>query len=231
MAVDTGWLRASQGIETRELSIVHEGRRDRLFIARVDPASVSLRVLYDPIDRRRVREWLDARQARLAINGGFFDPAGRALGLLIADGQAFGQTYEGLGGLFGVREGRVQVRSLIAQPYRPDEVFDQMLQSFPTLLVGDGAINDQIRDDGRVAPRSVVGIDQAGRAVFLVSPRPTFDLTDLAGWLAKSDLDLDSALNLDGGTSAGLVVRTADGVWGINSWVEVPAVIVVVMDS
>ncbi len=226
-SVDTGWLRASEGIETRELSIVHQGRRDRLFIARVDPVKVSFHVRYDPIDPRRVREWLDVGEARLAINGGFFDPDGRALGMVIAEGEAFGQTYTRLGGLFGVRAGRVQVRSLIAQPYRPDEVFDQMVQSFPTLLVGAGAINAQIRDDGRLAPRSAVGVDRAGRVVFLVSPRATFSLTDLAAWLAQSDLDLDAVLNLDGGTSTGLIVHTASGAWGINSWVEVPVAIVV----
>ena len=227
LPTDTGWLSASAGIETRELSILHKGRPDRLLIARVDPGLASFHVLYDPIDPRHVREWIDAREARLVINGGFFDPDKRALGLVIAGGEAFGRTYEGLGGLFGVQAGRVHIRSLILEPYRQDEVFDQMVQSYPTLLVGDGAINAEIRDDGRVAPRSVVGIDRGGRVVFVVSPQPTFSLTDLAAWLARSDLDLDAALNLDGGTSAGLMARTTDGVWGINSWVEVPAVIAV----
>lgn len=226
-SADTGWLRASEGIETRELSVTHRGRQDRLFIARVDPVKASFYVRYDPIDPRRVREWLATGQARLAVNGGFFDRDSRALGLVIAEGEAFGRTYTGLGGLFGVREGHVQVRSLIVQPYRPDEVFDEMVQSFPTLLVGDGVINDRIRDDGRLAPRSVVGVDRAGRVVFLVSPRSTFSLTGLAAWLAQSDLELDSALNLDGGTSSGLVARTANGAWGIDSWVEVPVAILV----
>ena len=224
-SADTGWLHMSEGIETREWSIVHKGRRDHLFIARADPAALSFRVRYDPIHPRRVREWIEVGEARLAINGGFFDTGGRALGLVIADGQAFGQTYEGLGGLFGVREGHVQIRSLIAQPYRLDEVFDQMVQSYPTLLVGNGTINDRIRDDGRLAPRSVVGIDRAGRVVFLISPRSTFSLTDLAAWLAQSDLDLGAALNLDGGASSGLIARTASGVWGSDSRDEVPVVI------
>jgi uncharacterized protein YigE (DUF2233 family) len=63
--------------------------------------------------------------------------------------------------------------------------------------------------------------------VFLVSPRATFSLTDLAMWLAQSDLDLDAALNLDGGTSSGLMARTGIGLWGADSWIGVPAVIVV----
>ena len=221
---DTGWQPAGDGVEIRELDVAHQLRRDRLFIARVHPGRVTFRVRYDPIRPLRVGQWLAEDGARLAVNGGFFDPQNRALGLLIADGVPFGQTYVDLGGLFGVREGRVQVRSLIVQPYTPGEAFDQMVQSFPTLLV-DGAINAEIRDDGRTAPRAVVGVDRQGRVVFLVSPRPAFSVTGLATWLARSDLDLDSALNLDGGTSSGLLVRTGNGTWGVDSWVPVPAVI------
>ena len=223
---DTGWRAAGEGIETRELNVTHRRRPERLYIARVDPNRVTFQVRYDPARPSRVSQWLDAAPARLIVNGGFFDVNNRALGLLISDGQSFGASYEGLGGLFGVSGGRVHVRSLIAQPLDPGEVFEQMAQSFPMLLAG-GAINAQMRDDGRVAPRTVVGMDRAGRVVFLVSPRPTFSLSDLATWLARSDLELDAALNLDGGTSSGLIVRTADGLWGTDSWVAVPAVIAV----
>lgn len=222
---DTGWMGAGSGVETRELNIVHRGRRDRLFIARIDPASMSVRVRYDRSNPRRVGEWMDTEDARLVVNAGYFDPDHTAQGLLIMDGKAFGRSYEGFGGLFGVTSGHVQVRSLIFHPYQPGEVFDQMVQSFPMLLTGDGVINAEIDADDDIAPRTVAGIDRRGRIVFLISPRPTFSLTDLAAWLAQSDLDLDSALNLDGGTSSGLVVRTTHGRWGMDSWVPVPAVI------
>jgi uncharacterized protein YigE (DUF2233 family) len=227
LPADTGWRSVRPGLETRELSVENDLWGERLFVARVDPQQAAFRVRYDPAQPRRVGEWLAAEDARLVVNAGFFDDDNRVLGLLIADGEASGATYVDLGGLFGVRQGRVQVRSLILQPYRRGEVFDQMVQSFPTLLTGGGAINTAIRDDGAVAPRTVVGVDRQGRVVFLVSPRPTFNLTELAAWLAQSDLDLDAALNLDGGTSSGLVVQTVEGVWGSDSWARVPAVIVV----
>ena len=223
---DTGWQPAGDGVEIRELDVAHGLARDRLFVARVDPGSVAFRVRYDPNHPLRVGEWLAGaqREARLVVNGGFFDPQNRALGLLIADGALFGQTYVDLGGLFGVRQRRVQVRSLILEPYRPGEVFDHMVQSFPMLLVG-GRVNSAMRDDGRTAPRTVVGVDRQRRVVFLISPRLTFSVASLAGWLVQSDLDLESALNLDGGTSSGLLVRTESGIWGIDSWSPVPAVI------
>jgi hypothetical protein len=224
---DTGWLERGGGIETREWAIVFKGRSDRLFVARVDPGVVSFRVRYDQTNPRRVRDWLPAEGARLVVNAGYFDREYHALGLLIADGRMFGESYAGFGGLFGVSGGRVQVRSLILHPYQPGEVFEQMAQSFPMLLVGEGVINPEVPTGDDPAPRTVAGLDRSGRVVFLVSPRPTFTLLDLATWLAQSDLDLDSALNLDGGTSSGLIVQTPDGVWGMSSWAAVPAVIVV----
>ena len=221
---DSGWQTAARGIEIRELDVNHQGRHDRLMLARLDPALLSIRVRYDAERPRRASDWLDDPAAQLIVNGGFFDPEHRALGLLIADGVSFGETYEALGGLFGVSAGRVVVRSLILEPYQRGEAFEQMVQSFPMLLNG-GAVNTSIRDNHALAPRTVVGLDRAGRVVFLVSPRSTFSLTDMAVWLAQSDLDLDAALNLDGGTSSGLLVRTASGVWGVDSWVSVPAII------
>jgi hypothetical protein len=45
----------------------------------------------------------------------------------------------------------------------------------------------------------------------------------LAAFLVVSDLELDAALNLDGGTSSGMMVA---GSTGVDSWMKVPAVIV-----
>jgi hypothetical protein len=52
-------------------------------------------------------------------------------------------------------------------------------------------------------------------------------LYGLAVWLANSDLDIDTALNFDGGSSSGLAVWTPTGRWGVDSANKVPAVITV----
>jgi uncharacterized protein YigE (DUF2233 family) len=84
---------------------------------------------------RSVRDWQAASGATLVINGGFFDKDFRATGLLIADGQAFGRSYRGFGGMFFVRHGKPGIQSLRAQPYRPDPAIRQAVQSFPMLVV------------------------------------------------------------------------------------------------
>jgi exopolysaccharide biosynthesis protein len=95
------------------------------------------------------------------------------------------------------------------------------------MIIPGGGSNDQIDDNGELAPRSIVGQDRSGRIVFIVSPNATFTLTGMSQWLSLSDLDLNVALNLDGGTSSGLLLRDGDQLRGFDSWKSVPDVIVV----
>jgi uncharacterized protein YigE (DUF2233 family) len=223
---DTGWRLSAPGIEYRELRVTVEDRSDRVRLARIDPTQTRLRVVYDPASPRRVSEWLVSTQAQLVINGNYFDPQQRALGLIVADGARTGVVYEGFGGMLAIDENTVRVRWNVSEPYRADETLAYALQNFPMLVLPGGKANTQIDDNGRRAPRSVVAQDRAGRIVFVVSPAPLFTLTELGRWLAASDLDIDAALNLDGGSSSGLLVREGDHTLGVNSWVSVPSVIV-----
>jgi uncharacterized protein YigE (DUF2233 family) len=224
---DTGWRAVAPGIEYRELRIEIGAQADRLRIARVDPAQARLRVVYDPESPRRVSEWLLSTQAQLVINGNYFDPQNQALGLIIADGVRAGVNYEGFGGMLAIDGDTVKVRSNLMEPYRQDEALAYAMQNFPMLVLPGGQANTQIDDNERLAPRSVVAQDRSGRIVFVVSPSLMFTLTGLGQWLASSDLDIDVALNLDGGTSSGLLLREGAQTMGVDSWVKVPSAIVV----
>jgi uncharacterized protein YigE (DUF2233 family) len=224
---DTGWRIIAPGLEYRELRVTFEDRSDRVRLARVDPAHARLRVVYDSDSPRRVSEWLASTQAQLVINGNYFDPQQRALGLIVADGARTGVVYEGYGGMLAVGENTVKVRWNVSEPYRRGEALTYALQNFPMLVLPGGEANTQIDDNDRLAPRSVVAQDRAGRIVFVVSPAPMFTLTGLGQWLAASDLDIDAALNLDGGSSSGMLLREGNQTLGTDSWVAVPSVVVV----
>ncbi len=224
---DTGWRAVFPGLEYRELQVISGDRSDRLYLTRVDPAHARFRVLYDPDQPRRVGAWLSATQAIVAVNGNYFDPQNRALGLVIQDGQVVGGApYQDLGGMFAVAGDEVRVRWNIQEPYA-GEPLTYAVQNFPMLVLPGGQPNLGIDDNQQVAPRTAVGQDRSGRIVFVVSSGLTFTLTDFGKWLSSSDLDLDAALNLDGGTSSGLVVRSGDQNLGTDSWIAVPSVIVV----
>jgi len=223
---DTGWKALRNGVELRRLRVTDvNGTSNRLWLARLDPARVRFRVLYDQANPRLVSEWFDAAKALLVVNAGYFTEDHHSTGLVISDGVRSGKSYTGFGGMFAVQGDRVQVRWLVARPYNPAEALRQAVQAFP-MLVHSGGKPGVTEDDGNLARRTVVGQDRRGRIVFLVSPDSFFTLKNLSAFLVASDLELDTALNLDGGTSSGLMLAGPDGPTGVDSWVKVPAVIV-----
>jgi len=222
---DTGWQSLGNGVEWRRLKVELNGVGHRLWLTRLDPARVQFRVLYDRANPRLVSEWYAGGKFLLAVNAGYFTEDYDATGLIISDGTRSGQSYTGFGGMFAVQANKVQVRWLVAAPYSANEPLRQAVQAFP-MLVHSGGKPGIAEDDGKLARRTVVGQDRKGRIVFVVSPEMFFTLKTLAAFLAASDLDLDTALNLDGGPSSGILIAGRQGPVGVDSWVKIPAVIV-----
>ena len=220
------WHAAGPGIEVLRMTARTNAAEERLIVARVDARQVTLRVLYNPQAPRSVRAWQAESGAALVVNGGFFDARQQATGLLITDGQAFGRSYRGFGGMFFLRKGKPGIQSLRAQPYRPDPAIRQAIQSFP-MLVANGRRVPPIADGARRHRRAFVAIDQSGRVLLGVTLMAQWTLNDLADFLATEPaLNARHALNLDGGASAGLWLSGRDDL-SMNSFEPVPAVIAV----
>ncbi len=226
---DTGWQPLFPGLDWRRLKVQTASNTvERLQLVRLDPNQIRLRVIYQPSHPRRISEWAAALpHALLIVNAGYFTPQMQTTGLVISDGRVFGSSYDDFAGMLSVTaQGQVTLRWLKTWPYRTDEALVQAVQSFPVLVKPGRVMGFPAdADQGQRARRTVVAQDIAGRLVLLVSPNPRFSLHELAVWLTESDLELDIALNLDGGTSTGLWIQDHDA--PIDSWVPVPAVIVV----
>ena len=156
--------------------------------------------------------WTRARpaspEAALIVNGGFFDEADRALGLVISDGQASGQSFSGFGGMLQVDGAGTRVRSLVGEPYAGEPLF-QAVQAFPMLIEAGGVPAPQGDGFREVSRRTVVAQDRAGRILFIAVPGSFVSFADLQAWLLASDLDLWAAFALDGGRSTGLYIGGA----------------------
>jgi exopolysaccharide biosynthesis protein len=202
---------------------------ERLTIVRLDPSSVRLRVHYDPVTPCLVSVWAERLQPLLVVNGGYFTPENETIGLLISDGQMWGTPYGDFAGLFAVTtEGQVSVRWLKERPYDPTEPLIEALMSFPVLVKPGGVMGFPTdADDGSPARRTVVAQDRQGRMLIIVAPRGYLSLHEMARFLAESDLDLDVALNLDGGASTGLWLQTEYAAAASDSLVSVPSVLAV----
>ena len=222
-----GWQQIDSAMELRSARFTINGQSGYLTMVRLDPASYTIRVKYDVANAGSLREWYEAIKPLAIINGGYFDQQGKATALVIFDGIRTGESYEGFGGMVVINaQGQFELRSLRQQPFDPNEILQQAMQSAPMLIQPGGVVSDLEADNDR-SRRSVIARDIHGRILLIVSDTNTFTLPELANVLKNSDLELDAALNLDGGSSTGLYVKTDQANVQVDSFDKLPLVLVV----
>lgn len=223
---DTGWLQLRPGLERRQINLISdEGRiRETFYILRLNPELLRFDVAYDPNTPKSLTDWQEETGALIVVNGGFFTDSNQATGLIIVDGHPSGVSYEGFGGMFTITEAGPKLQWLMQQPYDPNETILAGLQSFPMLVTPGGQMGFA-DEDGLPARRTAIARDTEGRILFLLAYTGSLTLQEFSRYLVESDLDLDVALNLDGGASTGLLL--ADPVEGVAPFTLLPAVITV----
>ncbi|HMM26834.1 MAG TPA: phosphodiester glycosidase family protein [Aggregatilineaceae bacterium] len=207
-----GWETVRPGIEQRTARVPGQGPFGaQAMIVRVDPALATFQVAYRPGDPLSLSEWRAALPgAAVIVNGGFFDEFSRALGLVVSEGQAYGQSFSGFGGMFQVTEAGPRVRSLVSEPYLGEPLW-HAVQSFPMLIEAGGVLAP--RGDGFDVParRTIIAQDGAGRILLIVTPLSEVSFSAAQDWLLSADLDVRIALALDGGRSTGLALDHVEG--------------------
>jgi Predicted periplasmic protein (DUF2233). len=224
---DSGWQDAGHGAEIRRMRIAIDGSPilANISIVRFDPSQVRFSVGYDPAQPRSLLEWAQERSAFAVINGGFFTAEYQSTALVVSDGLHYGDSYVGQGGMFAVtNEGELILRSLADYPYSEDEPLSEALQSWPMLVKNGGLATYSDEEDTERDRRSVLARDRQGRILFFVCSTNSFSLPSLSAWLAASDLDIDTALNLDGGSSSGMHLL---GELRVDSYIKLPLVLLV----
>ncbi len=224
------WYAVANGVQVRyEDWKTSDGTDDTVTIARFDPNAITLSVGYAPESPMFASQWMQQQHALAVINGGYFDTNDNATALVISNGQATGSSYSGFGGMLSVNaQGHISLRSLSQQPYNPGEGLTQAIQSSPTLVLNGK--RTQFTADSSQNRRSIVAMDRQGRLLFIASPGQTFSLDQLATLLASSDLSINIALNLDGGSSTGFYVNGSGSSTrhvAIDSLVAIPLVVIV----
>lgn len=224
---NTGWEQVDTAIELRRMQLHSGGVSGEFVILRLDPHTYRVRVAYDTNHPGHISEWAKAIKPIALINGGYFDASKRATALVIFDGIVRGETYRGFGGMVVVNaQGDFELRSLRQQPYDPNEPLQQAMQSAPMLIQPGGTVSDLDTDNDR-SRRTVIARDRNGRILLIICDWPLFTLKELANGLKDSDLELDAALNLDGGRSTGMYLQTDKAKLTMDSFDSVPLVLVV----
>jgi uncharacterized protein YigE (DUF2233 family) len=222
------WNKAATGVEVRYEDWKNSnGDDDTVTIVRFDTHKIKVSVGYQPGQPLSMNAWTQQKHPLAIINGGYFDQQFNATALVVSNGKVFGESYTGFGGMLSVdSRGSISLRSLHQQPYNPNsEQLEQATQSVPVLMLGGK--RTQFNADASQTRRSVVAMDKQGRLLFIVSPNPIFSLDELADQLVSSDLSIEVALNLDGGSSTGLYVKGGSSQVSIDSLAKLPLVIIV----
>jgi exopolysaccharide biosynthesis protein len=182
---------------------------ESIYIFRLDQNLFRLDVAYH-VTPQSLEDWQRETNARMVINGGFFRVENEKYipnGLTIVNGQALGDSYEGFGGMLAIHEGLAQLRWLVQEPYDTGEQLWAALQSFPLLVKPGGELGFPAEfEDNLQARRTAIAQDREGRILFLLAPRGHFTLHQLSLFLTGSDLNLNIAINLDGGPSSGIML-------------------------
>jgi hypothetical protein len=173
-------------------------------------------VAYDAERPRLLEAWAADTGADVLANAGYFDDDNQATALIVVDGTPSGSSYRGFGGMLAdLKSGRPVLTWLARTPLADTSDVRDAIQSAP-MLVYDGAAvySDGSADTSR---RTAVGIDSTGRLLLIAAPSGGYTLSGLADRLLDPELDLDRALNLDGGSSTGIRVE--------SPWREIPALV------
>ena len=182
---------------------------ESLYIFRLDQNLFRLDVAYHDTPQS-LEDWQKETNAIMVVNGGFFRVDNEKYvpnGLTILNGEVIGSSYDGFGGMLAIHQGREELRWLAEQPYMPGEPLHAAIQSFPILVKPGGALGFPAElEDNMQARRTAVAQDREGRILFMLAPRGHFTLHGLSLHLTESDLNLDIAINLDGGPSSGLLL-------------------------
>ncbi len=155
------------------------------------------------------------RDAVLVVNGGFFDPEGRALGLALSNGTLLSKLARAASGgvvTFDGTRARLHETETFAMP----EGTRFAIQCRPRLVVA--GVPNVKRDDGKRSERTALCLRDGGATLDVVLVKaaaenaaevPGPSLYALARGLAARGCE--DALNLDGGPSTGVAARMPDG--------------------
>lgn len=151
-------------------------------------------------------EWLKTEKVRAVINGGYFGEDGKSLGLRVCDEEQFGRLHRANWGVFFIQNGKAQILHTrdFAREHETLKGITQAVQCGPRLVV-NGRTTDL---KPQVARRTAVGIQSDGKIILAISQGELSFQEWAKLWAAKDGLNCPDALNMDGGGSTQLALKT-----------------------
>lgn len=225
------WTEFISGIDFKQ-QLVNVGNGTELVsIVRFDPAVTPMQLAVSEGDPKTLEVWQSELDAAVMMNGSYFDEQYHLTTRMIVGDDVYGPLLSGKTAVLRTVDA-LHWSILKAAEIPTNDLPQFSIQSYP-LLVDNGEVAFT-RGSNDAAQRTVVALDEAGTMYWIIVEYGVVSLAQLAE-LIQSDLDLPitSALNLDGGTSTGMLLTdTAAGTsLYYNSAVAVPAVLYISNDD
>jgi len=210
------WRLLSQGLTFTEVQVYYDQDLvETLAVVKIDPALNNFRVFHGK--RQSLTGWQEEIKAPVVFNASYFDAKGEPVGLVLMDSQPLGPlNNRRMRGMFvaeprGISPDlpRATILDLKGIHIDPKKFpWKQGVQSFPLLLDYKGRI--RVKESGKKSYRTVIAADRNGNILVFNTAGDFFTLYKMANFLKASAFNIDSALNLDGGSEAQMYIKTKD---------------------
>lgn len=227
------WHTVHRGVEYRKIALLRSEPNYTfdLKVFRFDPREISAQVLdagkYQ-LKGAEAKTFAEKSGALATINANYFDEKGRPLAYLKTAAKEINRLVSKHAlytGVFAVRDGAPVV--MHRDEFQAAQA-SEALQSGPLLLLRGAPVNT-MPGLGRYARRAVVGVDKNGRVLIAITDAALGGLsfTELQELFtnARWQLETPDLLNLDGGGSAQLYVKTGKFEESVPGLAEVPVAI------
>jgi uncharacterized protein YigE (DUF2233 family) len=220
------WQEVGVGMELRTLEYTYNSSKYHFQVEKIDPTQTNIHLSYFQ-EGKTLRSWAEEVNNGLVVNAGFFKENNEPVGLLFTDAIRRDQHRikpEGTG-LLSMHAGEIKILDLSAVDVPEPGNLTDALQSYPMLISnGQIVVGETLTSQDR---RTAIGMDTSGNVYIFTAEYPHLGLYEFATILKESPLQLSEVLNLDGGGSTGLVIKTPKHSQVIDSLTTVPTVLIV----
>ncbi|HEX8835111.1 MAG TPA: phosphodiester glycosidase family protein, partial [Abditibacteriaceae bacterium] len=152
------WQVVAPGVEMRSFQALDSGGAAHVVAFRVAPDRVHVVTGASTT----ASGWRKRSSALVAVNGGFFDAAGRSLGVRIGAGKRLSRRHPADWGVFVVRNGRAQI--VHTRDFTSRAGVSQAIQCGPRLVVNGRVI--KLKEQW--ARRTALGVQRDGRVIIAI---------------------------------------------------------------
>lgn len=210
------WQPLGRGLSFTKVEVLREEEGvTTLAVVKIDPGANTFRVFHH--SPQSITAWQQELKAVVVFNASYYYRDGTPCGLVITDGKPLGPWRNArMRGMFVAEPKglspdlpRATILDLTRDTITPQKLpWSQGVQSFPLLLDANERI--RVHRSDKTARRSVIATDRQGNILVFNTNSGYFALYDLAQFLKESAFEVETALNLDGGTEAQLYIKTKD---------------------